>query len=138
MQVGRVASVIAGLIAAGAVVGAAAGVITGAIIVALWDGPLGIFSAGEVYSFAASVGGTCGALLAPVASFAFMRHVPLWRLFTETAIGTVIGGVIGLTLLNVGFGQVLGLATAGFLAAGARLALEYRNKRPLAELPPVA
>ncbi|HEU4994147.1 MAG TPA: hypothetical protein VFT29_04980 [Gemmatimonadaceae bacterium] len=128
----RILLVVGGLAVGGAVVGALTGMVVAASILALMEGPRAIVEPGigEVYGIAASVGSACGAVLAPVASFTFMRHVPLWRIFAETALGTVIGGVIALRL-NMDIYAAVGVAALGFLAAGARLAISHR-KRPSA------
>lgn len=119
-----------GLSATGAVVGAALGAL--ALLTMLlaggvgndidaWGGPLGV---------AAALGAMLGALLAPIAAWTLMRHVPLWRAIAETALGTVLG---------VGAGYLLGprlgreapweflFALAGFALAAIRLRLTHRG-----------
>ena len=76
------------------------------------------------YSAAAArvalMGAVLGAVLAPVAAWTLMRHVPLWRAIAETALGTVIGGAIGLVVV---FDYTLIAAIGGFGLAALRLRL---------------
>lgn len=125
----RIATVVAGLSAAGAFVGALTGMGVAAVILVMIDGPSEFLTETDVYRYAASIGGVCGALLAPIASMAFMRHVPLWRLFAETAVGTLIGGVVGLRLTDNLY-SAIAIAVVGFLAAGIRLAHAFRRRSP--------
>ncbi|HTE43830.1 MAG TPA: hypothetical protein VK636_01190 [Gemmatimonadaceae bacterium] len=93
-SVGRVIQVTGALSVIGAVVG---GMLGGALLAS----PLGIRMAdfrisGQVFYIGVVFGGMMGAVLAPVAAWTLMRRVPIWRAITETAIGTVIGAVVGL------------------------------------------
>ena len=121
----RFAAVIGGLALTGAVVGAVTGMCVAAVFLFVLQGFRGVLSGGA-YPFAAAVGAACGSVLTPVASMAFMRHVPIWRLFAETAVGTLIGGVIGFQLSGH-FYTAIGIAVSGFLLAGARLALVQKR-----------
>jgi hypothetical protein len=129
----RLGIVFAGLAAAGALVGAATGIGVAAVLLLFLDGPSGLLVGVGPYTFAASVGGACGALLAPLASLAFMRHVPLGRLFAQTAIGALVGGVVGLRFTGTLYTAV-GVAVVGFLIAGVRLALVHRQRSVSSEL----
>ena len=64
-----------------------------------------------------------------------MRRVPLGRLFAETTMGTIFGGLAGF-LLGVGLVGVVGVAALGFLAAAARLAWTHRGPDEPDSLPP--
>jgi len=132
----RILLVLGGLVVAGAVVGAFTGVLVAASILALMEGPRAIVATGvgEAYLFAAGVGSACGAVLAPLASFTFLRHVPLWRIFAETALGTVFGGVLALRL-DLSFETAIGVAALAFLAAGARLAVSHRKRASAQQRP---
>lgn len=68
---------------------------------ALLASPLGIPTpdfriSGEAFRIGALFGGVMGAVLAPIAAWTLMRQVPIWRAITDTAIGTVVGAVVGL------------------------------------------
>jgi hypothetical protein len=127
MRLIRVAAVFTGLAFAGALFGAFAGLVVAAV---LMGSAAGLWSPGlsEIYVVAAAIGAACGVLLAPLASFAFMRRVPLWRLYVETTVGTIIAGALGLRL-DLSIAASLAVAAAGFLLAGARLAYAFRNTR---------
>lgn len=128
MSLLRTLKIVAGITLASALAGAAAGAATVTLLIVLTDGPRELARSGFVFAVAAVIGGTCGALLGPIASFGFLRRVPIGRLFGETALGTIVGGLGGLLLH---FGLIGGLATGagGFLAAALRLARVNRAAR---------
>ena len=69
-------------------------------------------------------GGIAGAVLGPTIAWSALRHVPLWRLVLEPAIGTVAGSVIAWTILMVrGYGRpyYLLLPVVGMFVAALRL-----------------
>ena len=104
------------LSAIGAIVGVPFGI--GLAIVA--DGTFD----GATIGLGAVFGAFGGSVLAPVAAWTLMRHVPLWRAIVETALGTVVGTAIGLLLFRAGdtiwvAPAMLGLA--GFIIAALRL-----------------
>ncbi len=73
----------------------------------------------------ATFGAACGAMLAPALGFWLFRDIPLWRLYTYSAAGTVIGGLLA-ALVRTDFiiGAFGGLAAAlGLL----RLRARYRE-----------
>jgi len=73
----------------------------------------------------ATFGAACGAVLAPALGFWLFRDIPLWRLYTYSAAGTVIGGLLA-ALVRTDFiiGAFGGLAAAlGML----RLRARYRQ-----------
>ncbi|MFN2564956.1 MAG: hypothetical protein ABR499_08105 [Gemmatimonadaceae bacterium] len=125
----RIVTVTLALSAIGALVGAVLGglVLTGAFIaVGGWRGPGGF---GGPFAAAAVFGGVLGFVLAPVAAWTLMRHVPLWRAIAETALGTVIGVVAGFLIgpWSRGVPWPILLALAGFAAAAIRLRLAHRG-----------
>lgn len=92
-SIARIMEVTAGLVVLGGVVGA----LLGASLVALLGVRVGDFRIrGEELLYGMTFGAATGGLLAPVAAWTLMRHVPLWRAIAETAIGTVGGTVLGL------------------------------------------
>jgi hypothetical protein len=115
----------AGLIATGAVVGALAAM-AGYFIGALKtdDGPMGVWG----YSFLATVGAAYGAVLAPLFGWLVLRYVPLGRAIGWTALGTVIGGAVGVATHS----DPLFAAPAGFVMASilARLSVRRRAAKP--------
>ena len=123
----RLLVVIAGVTCACVVVGAIAGVVCAALFLVASGGFRDLLlGAGPVYAYAAAVGGVSGLVLGPLATFGFLRHVPIGRLFLEGGAATALAGLLGL-YLNLSVPGTLGLAAAGFLAAGARLAVRYRG-----------
>jgi hypothetical protein len=94
---------------------------------------------GGVFGFGAVIGGMCGMVLGPLASFGFLRRVPLGRLFGQAAFGATVGGVAGVLSPFGHYGPygALGVATAGFVLASARLAWVYRGNGTTVSLPPV-
>ena len=108
-RVARAAGIVAALGAVGgAVAGALAGVAVGLVILSskIVVGP-GAFE--EMIAVGALVGGAAGALLAPLAGFGFLRHVPLWRALAFGVAGTLAGFGAGVALK----GSVLGFTVAG-------------------------
>ena len=115
-----------GLSALGAIVGS----VLGAVLMALFAVRA---SAGQhlgVIGFGGALGAAMGAVLAPIAAWTLMRHVPIWRAVADTALGTFIGTGIGL-LLGPKFPNVIWvfppiLGLVGFTAAAVRLRLTKR------------
>lgn len=134
----RVVAVTLALVGIGVVVGAACGVAALTIV--------GLFSGAPVFSdvgavgIAAAFGAMVGAVAAPLFSWMLLRHVPLGKAILHTAMGTILGGMLGLSLpvASLGGTVVPGLLyapVAGFLLAAIRLRLTTPKSRP-AELPP--
>ena len=117
------------LAATGAVVGAAFGV------AGLWGLSIVIRNprSMELIGAALYVGGLLGFVLAPIAVWTLMRHVPIWRAIVETALGTAVGVVAGL-MIGPRMGRAalwpLGLGLLGFVAAALRLRLAHRASAP--------
>jgi ABC-type enterobactin transport system permease subunit len=117
-----------GLSALGAIVGG----VLGAVLVALLA--VRLSAVREIHLiglwFAAMFGAAMGAVLAPIAAWTLMRHVPIWRAISDTALGTFIGAGIGL-LLQPKYPDVAWLSPAilglvGFVVAAVRLRLVKR------------
>jgi hypothetical protein len=72
----------------------------------------------------AAGGAACGALLAPALGFSLFRDIPLWRLYTYSAAGTVLGGLLAAL---VGMGPIIG-AFGGLAAALSLLRLRARYR----------
>ena len=116
------------------------GFILGAIIGALVFGAASMIAAGirpamAVPVLRAALGcGALGLVLAPLAAWTLMRHVPLWRALGETALGTALGGIIGYLVpaeswpFPFPFVPPLLLALAGFVLAAVRLRLTHRDR----------
>lgn len=88
----------------------------------------------EGIGMAALAGGVLGALLAPIAAFTLMRHVPIWRAIIETALGTAIGIAIGWVAgPRMGYAGLwpVGLGLGGFVVAAIRLRLTHRRSEVL-------
>ena len=121
----------------------AVGFALGAVLGALIFGAASIIAAGLHSTFAvpvirAAIGcGVLGLVLAPLAAWTLMRHVPLWRALGETALGTALGGIIGYLVppdswpFPFPFVPPLLLALAGFVIAALRLRIMHRVKTPV-------
>jgi hypothetical protein len=124
----RIAAVIVSLSAVGAVVGAALGAL------AWWGLSIAIRNpnALEVIEGPVIFGGGLGAILAPIAAFTLMRHVPIWRAIVETALGTTMGVAIGWVAgprMSYALLWPVGLGLLGFLIAAIRLRLTHKETR---------
>jgi hypothetical protein len=117
----------AGLVVLGGVVGA----ILGVGLVLLLGLRVGDFRmAGDGLFYGMMFGGLMGGVLAPVAAWTLMRHVPLWRAITKTSVGTIGGAVLGLIFQPMHDTAWLSpplLGIAGFTLAAIRL--RYRAAR---------
>ena len=113
-----------GLAAAGALCGAVLGALAIGFIGLVQDGPGGFLDASVLMPGAAAFGATVGVVLAPLAGWILMRHVPLGRAVSQTAIGTLLGVGIGYVMGPIGrlgvFWPIL-LGVLGFIAAAVRL-----------------
>ena len=114
------------LSAVGAVVGAALGAL------ALWGLSIAIRNPRLIEAIwpAALSGGLLGAVLAPIAAFTLMRHVPIWRAIVETALATTVGVAVGWVVgPRMGYAGLwpVGLGLLGFLVAAIRLRLTHRG-----------
>jgi hypothetical protein len=68
---------------------------------------------GSLAMIGALFGAGLGAVLGPLAGFSILRHVPLGRAIGWTALGALIGGVVGMPLaLGVLVGPVVGFGIA--------------------------
>ena len=116
------------------------GFFLGAAIGAVIFGAANVIAAGVRPTFglpvlSAALGcGALGLVLAPLAAWTLMRHVPLWRALGETALGTALGGIIGYLVpagswpLRFPFAPPLVLALIGFVLAAVRLRLAHRAR----------
>jgi hypothetical protein len=125
---GRIAAVTLSLSAIGAVVGAGLGAL------ALWGLSVAIRNPRsiELIGPAALFGGLLGAVLAPIAAWTLMRHVPIWRAIVETALGTAVGLAIGWVLgARLGYAALwpIGMGLLGFTIAAIRLRITHRVGR---------
>lgn len=119
MRAVRIATVTAGLVAAGAVFGGVAGVLAGAAWILVEDGSRGLLRDGEILPILGVLGAGLGAMLGPVAAWGMMRHVPLWLAVGGTTLGTLAGGTLG--ALYAGWGFMLIGGVMGFLMSAAYL-----------------
>ena len=122
----RITGVTAGLLLAGSITGAllAAGVL--GIVGLVVDGPGGFPHIWEAYGLAGAVGALVGGVGLPLVTWGFLRHVALGRVVLETALGTMMGGVVGLLASHLRPLPAAGGALAGFLLA----AVQLRLRRP--------
>jgi hypothetical protein len=123
----RIALITLGLSASGVIVGG----VLGALLVGLVS-LVSVDSLGGISDllFGAEFGAVVGAVLAPVAAWTLMRHVPIWRAIAETAIGTVVGAGVGM-LLEPQFHNWMSpipLGVLGFVLAAVRLRLTRRAR----------
>ena len=90
-----------GVVAVGlAAVGAAAGGVLAALatvgLLVVARGPRALTGGWDVIGVFALIGAAVGAVLAPFAALVLLRHVPLGRALTATALGTVAGAAVGI------------------------------------------
>ena len=116
------------------------GFLLGAVLGALLFGAASVIAAGVRPNLALPVLGAalgCGVLglvLAPLAAWTLMRHVPLWRALGETALGTALGGIAGYLVpphswpFPFPFVPPLLFALLGFVLAALRLRITHRAK----------
>jgi hypothetical protein len=105
----RVVVVGLGLIVTGAAVGGVCGVVAISLIL----GVAGKLPDAGVALVAGLFGGALGAVLGPAAGFSILRHVPLGRAIGWTAVGAIVGGLIGVPLtLGLIVGPVVGFGVA--------------------------
>ncbi|MFN2563888.1 MAG: hypothetical protein ABR499_02595 [Gemmatimonadaceae bacterium] len=122
----RIAAVTLALSAIGVVVGAALGALAiwGLLVI---ESPRWPLNPAPLLS-GAIFGGMFGFVLAPVAAWTLMPHVPLWRAIAETALGTAVGAAVG-WVLGPRLGETVlwpfALGLVGFAAAAMRLRLTY-------------
>jgi hypothetical protein len=122
----KIALITLGLGGLGAIVGS----ILGAVMVALLAVRTSTSFPVRVVGVGAGFGAAAGAVLAPIAAWTLMRHVPIWRAVAETALGTFVGAGVGLVLQPRNLAtwaspQILGLV--GFTIAAVRLRLSKRT-----------
>lgn len=129
-SIGRIIQVTLGLSVLGAVIGG----ILGGGLAALLGVRMGDFRiSGEVLYTGAVFGGAMGCVLAPLAAWTLMRRVPIWRAIAETAVGTVLGAVLGLVfqpLRDTAWLSPPLLGIAGFALAAIRLHRSSHARRP--------
>jgi hypothetical protein len=105
--------------------------------VVLLSDPRSVGGAAAVLGWSAAFGGVLGLVLAPLAAWTLMRHVPIWRAIAETALGTTIGAVVGFALaatLQAGLILPIALALVGFVVAAVRLRVSHTGSKKA--LPP--
>jgi hypothetical protein len=110
---------VAGIIAASSVVGALVGISAAFLVGLVVIGP-GVAHLGELFLAAGTIGAVAGPLVAPFAFFGLLRHVPLWRAFLETSVGTILGATVGLLLAD-NLVVMFVLAVSGLVVAALRL-----------------
>jgi hypothetical protein len=117
----RVVVVGLGLVVTGAAIGSVCGVVALSLIL----GAGGRLPAADVALVAGLFGGALGALLGPAAGFSILRHVPLGKAIGWTALGAIVGGLIGVPFA---MGLILG-PVVGFGAAALALYASVRRSR---------
>lgn len=125
MRIARIATVTAGLAAAGAVAGAVVGVLVAATWLLSAGHMLGLLLNLDGVLFFGAYGAVAGATLGPLAAWLLMRHVPLWKATGGTALGTLAGALLGIAVdgrmgfaasfLGIGAGAFLGFCAAALL-----------------------
>ena len=117
-----------GFLLGGAITGAVIGAGLLAVLGLVVDGPGGFPPVWDAYEVAAIVGAIIGGLALPLVAWSLLRHVPLWHVFAETSVGTIIGGSVGLLASGLNATIAVMSAFGGFvLAAGI---MRFRNRPP--------
>ena len=131
MRLGRVATITLSIALIGAIIGGVMGTALGALMTF----PNFVT---DVLGVEAASGAAIGAVLAPIAAWAFLRRVSLGKALAQTTIGTTAGAAVGLLLdkasWTLEYRQVsLALVGAliGFLAAAIRL--RFFTRTPAAQ-----
>ena len=130
----RVALVTAGLSATGGFVGGVCAAAAVTVIAGIEGGVGSLMSAPTLglVGIAAGAGALTGTIGAPLLGWALLRRVPLGRAILMTAVGTVIGAVVG-ELLNPfnpyahTIPGVIGGALLGFVVTGVGLRITTRR-----------
>jgi hypothetical protein len=117
----RVVVVGLGLIVTGAAVGGVCGVVALSLIL----GAGGRLPDAGVAMVAGVFGGVLGAVLGPAAGFSILRRVPLGKAIGWTAIGAIVGGLLGVPFA---MGLILG-PVVGFGVASLALYASVRRSR---------
>lgn len=132
----RVAIVTSALSGTGAIVGAFCGAVAITAFTVIEFGAGSVFSRGtpQLIGMAVVYGALAGSVAAPLLAWGVLRRVPLGRAIVVTALGTVIGSVVGELYrpLNPYVRTVPGVivgAFAGFLLSGIALRLGTRAMR---------
>jgi hypothetical protein len=107
------------------VTGAAVGSVCGVVALSLLLGVGGRLPDAGLALVAGVFGGVLGAVLGPAAGFSILRHVPLGKAIGWTAVGAVVGGLLGAPL---SMGLILG-PVVGFGAAALALYGSVRRSR---------
>ena len=130
----RISLVTAGISAVGGVIGGACAALTVAIVAMIEGGITALSAAGTptLLAVASGFGAVVGMIGAPMLSWALLRRVALGRAIAYTALGTVVGAVVGeLTVAFVSYPRlfpgVIAGALVGYLSAGAALHLQARR-----------
>jgi hypothetical protein len=117
----RVVVVGLGLIVTGAAVGGVCGVVALSVLL----GVSGMLPDANLALIAGLFGGALGAVLGPAAGFSILRHVPLGKAIGWTAVGAILGGLLGVPL---SMGTILG-PVVGFGVASIALYASVRRQR---------
>ena len=141
----RVLAVTTGLVAAGALTGALCGVLAlTPLLIANWlrTTPEMHFTPATVLAlWGVRAGATLGAVLGPTLAWGLLRRVPLWRVVTWTAVGTVLGSLAGWAAAGTALvpsGPAVGVgALLGFLGGGLALRLRSGSARGPATAKPL-
>jgi hypothetical protein len=82
-------------------------------------------SLSEIAPLAFGFGALVGAFLGPLVAWAALRHVPLWRLLIEPAVGTIVGAFVGWAIpstpLLLGLPRLILFPLVGMGVAAVRL-----------------
>jgi hypothetical protein len=137
----RIAVVTAGLSAAGAVFGAVCAAASVAIIAVSAAGVAALGSGGTwgIMGASAGFGALVGTIGAPMLGWGLLRHVPLGRVLVVTALGTILGALIGewsrpLNPYSRVLPGVIAGAFIGFLLSGVTLWLHARRRKKTASV----
>ena len=128
-RVRRIGVVTVGLAVVGAATGGvlAAAATAGLLVVA--RGPYVLTGAWDVIGVFGLIGAAVGAVLAPLTSLFLLRHVPLGRALTGTALGTAVGAAVGIAfslVFSSGYMPPILGAVLGFAIAAIRLRRQAR------------
>jgi hypothetical protein len=115
-RVRRIVGTTLGLSVSGGIAGAAVGAAFLGILDLAVDGLGGFPYIRGVYGVALSLGAIVGGVWLPILTWAMLRHVSFWRVFTAAAAGTLIGGMVGAMLSHLHPLPTMLSAVGGFVA----------------------
>jgi hypothetical protein len=134
MALGRTIRITLGLVGASGIVGGLCGVLALVPILVLRivhpNADDAFIPLTDVAPLAFTFGAVLGGVLGPLVAWTALRHVPLWRLLLEPAVGTVPGALIGWSIPHpIGVPRLIVFPLIGMAVAALRLRYSFPVRR---------